>query len=67
MARKKPNTNPKKKNRYDDHGDLLVGIEKVRKLRKNLMKAQKSGETEEVLEKLRLELRQAKTAGKEEE
>jgi len=65
MAGHTEGVNPKKKNRFTDQGSLHPGIKKVRKLRLKLLAAQKSGAPEEDLEKLRLELKQAKAAGKE--
>jgi len=65
MAQKKPNTNPKKRNRHSDQGLLLPGIKKVRKVRVRLMAAQRQGAPEEELEKLRNELKKKKGLGKE--
>ncbi len=65
MASPREGVSPKKRNRYTDQGSLHPGIKKVRKLRARLIAAQKGGVPEEVLEKLRLDLKEAKAAGKE--
>jgi len=62
---KKPNANPKKRNRHSDQGVLLPGIRKVRKIRSKLMAAQRAQAPEEELQKLRMELKKQKMAGKE--
>jgi len=61
---KKPNTNPKKRNRHSDQGVLLPGIKKVRRIRTKLMAAQRQGAPEEELEKLRADLKKQKALGK---
>ena len=62
---KKPNANPKKRNRHSDQGVLLPGIRKVRKIRSKLMAAQRAQAPEEELQKLRMELKKQKMVGKE--
>ena len=63
MARQ--NTNPKKRNRHSDQGELLLGIRQVRELRKKLMRAQSMGAPDDELEQLRVALKKSKQAGKE--
>lgn len=65
MAEQTQGVNPKKKNRYTDQGSLHSGIRAVRKLRAQLLAAQKAGSPQEELDRLRLELKEAKKAGKE--
>jgi len=64
MARRKRTTNPKRKNRYSDQGDLLPGIRAVREVRTRLMNAQRQGAPEEELQALRRELREKKRVAK---
>ena len=65
MAGQSQGVNQKKKNRYTDQGILHPGIKAVRKLRAELLAAQKGGSPQEELDRLRLELKEAKKAGKE--
>jgi len=64
MARKKPNTNPKKRNRYTSAGLIRPGIKKVRDMRTKLIAAQKRGEPEEKLNELRDQLKKLKAVAK---
>ena len=65
MARPKPNTNPKKKNRLTDDGYLDQGVRLTREARKRLFAAQRAGESEEMLGELRNKLKECKAAAKE--
>ncbi len=57
-------TNPKKRNRYNDQGELLPGIREVRKIRAKLRAAQREGASEEALAGLRLALKKQKAQAK---